>query len=96
MRIVSRKTIREATEKHNEWGAFLKAWCKVTKHADWENFTDVRNSWESSDTVGRFVVFNISHNRRRLIATIKYKWRMVYIRCILSHAEYDQKEWQKG
>ena len=45
--------------------------------------------------VGKFVVFDISHNRCRLIATIKYAWRMVYIRQILSHAEYDEKEWQK-
>lgn len=43
--------------------------------------------------VGRFVVFDISHNKCRLIATIKYKWRMVYIRYILSHADYDEKEW---
>jgi len=34
-------------------------------------------------------------NRCRLIATIKYTWRMVYIRRILSHADYDEKEWQK-
>jgi len=30
-----------------------------------------------------------------LIATIKYEWKMVYIRRILSHAEYDRKEWQE-
>jgi|SRR5215472_6530589 len=29
-------------------------------------------------------------------ATIKYRWRMVYVRRILSHAEYDEKEWQKS
>jgi len=26
---------------------------------------------------------------------LKYRWRMVYVRRILSHAEYDEKEWQK-
>ena len=65
------------------------------QQADWKNFAEVRNSWRNSDVVGRFVVFDISHNRCRLIATIKYRWRMVYIRRILSHAEYDEKEWQK-
>ena len=25
-----------------------------------------------------------------------YKWRTVYIRRILSHAEYDEKDWLKG
>jgi mRNA interferase HigB len=96
MRIVSRKAIREATAEHSEWGASLNAWYKIASDADWKSFADVRNSWKNSDLVERFVVFDISHNRCRLIATIKYRWRMVYIRRILGHAEYDEKEWQKG
>ena len=95
MRIVSRKSIREAAARHAEWSASLNAWYKIAKSADWKSFADVRNSWKNSDVVGQFVVFDISHNRCRLIATIKYKWRMVYIRRILSHAEYDEKGWQK-
>ncbi len=96
MRVVSRKAIKEATAEHGEWGASLNAWYKIAKNADWTNFADVRGSWKNSYVVGRFVVFDISHNRCRLIATIKYKWRMVYIRRILSHTEYDEKGWQKG
>src|ERR1700690_326478 len=96
MRIVSRKAIREATAKHSEWSASLNAWHQITKGADWKTFADVRKSWRNSDVVGGFVVFDISHNKCRLIATIKYKWRMVYIRYILSHADYDEKEWQKS
>ncbi len=96
MRIISRKAISEASAKHTEWSASLNAWYKITKGADWKNFADVRNSWKNSDTVGRFVVFDISHNKCRLIASIKYEWKVVYIRRILSHAEYDRKEWQKG
>ncbi|HMD86915.1 MAG TPA: type II toxin-antitoxin system HigB family toxin [Terriglobia bacterium] len=94
MRIVSRKAIREATAQHSEWAASLNAWYKVAKNADWKNFAEVRMAWKNSDVVGRYVVFDISHNCCRLIATIKYSWRMVYIRRILSHAEYDGKEWQ--
>ena len=95
MRVVSRKAIREAATNHGEWSASLNAWYKIAKNADWRNFAEVRNSWRNSDVVGPFVVFDISHNRCRLIATIKYRWRMVYIRRILSHADYDEKEWQK-
>ena len=95
VRIVSRKAIRDATAKHAEWGASLNAWYKIVRSADWKNFADVRNTWKNSDVVGRFVVFDISHNKCRLVATIKYKWKMVYIRQILSHAEYDDKEWKK-
>jgi mRNA interferase HigB len=96
VRIVSRKAIREAAATHSEWGASLNAWYKITKNADWKSFADVRNSWRNSDVVGRFVVFDISHNRCRLIATIKYEWKMVYIRQILSHAAYDEQEWNQS
>ncbi|MGA9884742.1 MAG: type II toxin-antitoxin system HigB family toxin [Candidatus Acidiferrales bacterium] len=95
MRIISRKAINDAAAKHREWSASLSAWYKVTKSADWNNFVEVRNSWKRSDVVGRYVVFDISHNRCRLIATIKYKWKMVYVRHVVSHAEYDEKEWQQ-
>jgi mRNA interferase HigB len=96
MRILSRKAIREAASRHSEWGASLNAWYKVAKNANWKNFAEVRSSWRNSDVVGQYVVFDISHNRCRLIATIKYQWGMVYVRRILSHKEYDEKEWQKS
>jgi mRNA interferase HigB len=96
MRIVSRKAIREATSAHPEWSVSLTAWYKITKNADWTRVAEVRNSWRNSDVVGPFVVFDIANNRRGLIAIIKYKWRMVYIGRILSHAEYDEKEWQRN
>ena len=50
---------------------------------------EIRVSWE------RLWSFDIRHNKCRLIATIKYKWKMVYIRHILSHADCNQKDWQE-
>lgn len=96
MRIVSRKALRDAALTHPEWNASLTAWYKIAKNADWKSFADVRNSWRNSDVVGDFVVFDISHNRCRLIATIKYRWSMIYVRRILSHAQYDREEWTKS
>lgn len=95
MRIISRKAVREASARHSEWAASLNAWYKIAKTANWENFEQVRNSWKNSDRVGKFVVFDISHNRCRLIATIKYKWKMVYIRRVVSRIDYDRKEWEQ-
>ena len=95
VRVISRKMIRESSKRHPEWATSLNTWFKLAKNADWKHFADVRNSWKNSDVVGRFVVFDVSHNRCRLIATIKYRWKMVYIRHILSHADYDEKGWQK-
>jgi mRNA interferase HigB len=94
MRIVSRKALREAAARHGEGRASLNSWYKIANGADWNNFAEVRNCWRNSDVVGRFVVFDIGNNKCRLIATIKYKWKIVYVRHILTHAEYDQQEWR--
>jgi mRNA interferase HigB len=94
MRVVSRQAILEAITAHPEWRASLNSWYKLAKHADWRNFSDVRNTWRNSDAVGKFVVFDTANNKCRLIAAIKYRWRMVYIRAILAHVEYDEGKWK--
>ena len=43
----------------------------------------------SADQVGKLTVFNIGGNRVRSVAAIHYNCRRVYIRAVLTHAEYD-------
>jgi mRNA interferase HigB len=94
LRVVSRKKIREAIEGHAEWEASLDAWYKVAKAADWRHFPDVRQTWKSSDLVGTCVVFNISHNRCRLITLINFRSHKVFILHILGHVEYEKGRWK--
>jgi mRNA interferase HigB len=95
VRVLSRSAIREAGKRHGEWRASLEAWYKVAKSADWKSFEDVRQTWSNVDKVGQYVIFDIAHNRCRLVTAIKYRWAMVYIRAIHSHAEYDRKDWEE-
>ena len=39
-------------------------------------------------------MFNIKGNTYRLIAWIDYRSQKVFIRHILTHAEYDKEEWK--
>jgi mRNA interferase HigB len=94
VRVLSRKKIRFASKEHPEWETSLLAWCKVAKSADWAHFLDVKQSWKNSGNVGTCVVFDISHNRCRLVAWINYKGKKVFIRYVLSHADYDKEKWK--
>jgi mRNA interferase HigB len=94
VRVISRKKIRDASKEHPEWEASLLAWYKVAKNADWAHFLDVKQSWKNSDKVGACVVFDISHNKCRLVAWINYKGKKVFIRFVLSHADYDKEKWK--
>jgi len=93
--IISPKKIREAVAEHSEWEASLNSWRKITKLADWKNFPDVKRSWRNVDLVGSCIVFDVQHNRCRLIARIFYEAHRVYILHIIGHAEYMTNRWKR-
>jgi mRNA interferase HigB len=48
-----------------------------------------------ADQVGKLTVFNIGGNKYRLIAAILFNRGKVYVRHLLTHAEYDQGKWKE-
>lgn len=49
---------------------------------------------EVLDVTLQVVVFNIGGNKYRLIAIIR--WDKVYVRHVLTHAEYNRDRWKAG
>jgi mRNA interferase HigB len=93
--VISYKRIREFLESHPEHAQCepaLYAWYKNAVESPWTNFGRVRETYGGADMVGKYVVFNISGNKIRLVAEIKFhlKPRLIYIRRVLTHAEYDE------
>ena len=46
-------------------------------------------------SVEKWTVFNIKGNQYRLVTEIHYRFRRIYIRHGLSHAQYDQEKWKQ-
>ncbi|MFZ0537849.1 MAG: type II toxin-antitoxin system HigB family toxin, partial [Candidatus Sulfotelmatobacter sp.] len=65
------------------------------KKAEWKKLMDVRKTFSSADAVGKRTVFNIKGNEYRLIAEINYPFGRIYIRHVLTHAEYDRGGWKR-
>jgi mRNA interferase HigB len=95
MHLISRKLLRESWVGDRELERPLRAWIKVVEGAKWQRFSDVRATIRHADQVGRFTVFNILGNRFRLICVIHYNRGKVYVRQLLSHAEYDRGDWNR-
>ena len=91
MRIITKKRIDEYSKLHADVKTALEDWHNKTKNADWDSFSDARKTFNSVDSVGngRFV-FDIKGNSYRLVALIKFTLKLVYIRFIGTHAEYDK------
>ena len=94
MRIISKTAVTEFSKTHKDAVESLLHWHGVTKRAAWKQLVDVRADFPHADAVDIFTVFNISGNKYRLVSAIKYRWRIVYIRHILTHTEYDEGKWK--
>ncbi|MBK6799446.1 MAG: type II toxin-antitoxin system HigB family toxin [Acidobacteria bacterium] len=90
MRIISRKALRDFWEEYPFARRSLEDWYRITKNANWESPAETRRDFPNADLVGSCTIFNIGGNKYRLITKILYQWRMVYIRYVMTHAEYDK------
>ena len=66
------------------------AWYRHALKADWGSPIEVKVSFRSASILrdGR-VVFNLAGNKYRLVVWINYPYRVVYVRFIGTHAQYD-------
>jgi mRNA interferase HigB len=68
----------------------LMAWFRQVKQADWSKSADVKRDVRSASILkdGR-AVFNIAGNKYRVVVWINYPYRVVYIRFIGTHRQYN-------
>ncbi|MEN8255804.1 MAG: type II toxin-antitoxin system HigB family toxin [Verrucomicrobiota bacterium] len=91
MRVHNLKTLREFWERHTDAKGALQTWYKMVCKEEWGCFNDVRKRFGTADVIpGNRAVFNIKGNKYRLVLKINYDWKIVYIRFIGSHVEYDK------
>lgn len=66
------------------------AWHRAVCRADWATPADVKADFRNASILkdGR-VVFNLGGNKYRLVVWINYPYRVVYVRFIGTHAQYD-------
>jgi mRNA interferase HigB len=94
LHVISRRKLLDAAEMHSDLGEALDAWYRIAKKAEWRNLMDVRRVYPSADAVGRFTVFNIKGNAYRLITEINYQTGRIFLRHVLTHAEYSRGGWK--
>jgi mRNA interferase HigB len=100
MRIIKTSTLRAFWQVNRDAEASLRTWVGQTKAARWRNLPELRKTFASADQVivasGRpVVVFNIAHNRYRLVAAVHFSRWIVYTLMILTHREYDRAVWKE-
>lgn len=91
MHIISIKRLRDYFAIETSATTALRDWFKITKKADWNNFADIKNTFNSVDNVGNDrYVFNVKGNNYRIVAIVLFNVKRVYIRWVGSHKDYDR------
>ena len=92
MRILALRTLRQHWQRPGRGDSQqpLRAWHKLVEQADWAGPAAVKTQIGSASVIaGNRVVFNVAGNKYRLVVKINYPYRVVYVRFIGTHAEYD-------
>jgi mRNA interferase HigB len=93
VKIISRRKLRDFwTRKDCEDSKQpLLSWFKEVEKAEWKTPADVKDLYGSADFVGEGrIVFNIGGKKYRLVAWVKYSIKLVLIKWVGTHAEYDK------
>lgn len=90
MNVIAVRTLREFWKSHPDAAGPLQAWYAEAKTADWAKPQDIKDRFPSADFVEDRVVFNIKGNTYRLIVAVYFPGRIMFIKFIGTHAEYDK------
>jgi len=93
MHIISLKMLREFWQKHPEAEEVLREWHTIVEHAEFKNFNQIREFFNSADYAQPYTIFNVGGNNYRLVTVIRYKFKKVYVQKVMTHREYDN--WNK-
>lgn len=95
MRVISKSAWRDAVAADPSVSGPIAEWYKVAAHATWRNLAETRKTYPHADTVGPYTVFNIKGNSYRLIVKIEYRWQIIFVKALLTHAEYNKGKWKR-
>jgi mRNA interferase HigB len=93
MRVIALSSLKEFWEENpanaDAAGSVL-AWYRHALSADWASPADIKREFAHASILkdGR-AVFNIAGNKYRLVVWINYSYRVIYIRFIGTHGQYD-------
>ena len=91
MNIISKRGLVQFYEKHPQAKTPLEVWHQDAKKAEWKTPDDIKKVYSGASFLeDNRVVFNIKGNDYRLIVHIDYLRKIVRVKFIGTHSEYDK------
>jgi len=93
MRVISKKSLENFYEnpRYSDSKNVLKAWHKEVLELNWNNLNEIRLMYRNTSIIGdEGVVFNIAGDKYRIIVKINYYAKIVFIKFVGTHKQYDK------
>lgn len=91
MRIVGRQILHDFQRRHADARSSVDAWVAEVEEAEWDSPNDIKAKFASASFLANNrVVFNLKGNRYRLDVKVTYNTKVVLIKRVGTHAEYDK------
>jgi len=95
MNLLGKKLLHDFKEKHADARSQIESWEADVENVQWSTPHELKSRYPKARLIGnQQVVFNILRNRYRLWVQVNYKNRIVLIKKIGTHKEYDN--WEIG
>ena len=96
MRVINPERLIESLKRHSDAKQQLEAWYDRVRNEDWGTPAKLKKLHGRASIVGKNrAVFRIKGNRYRLVVEIDYNRKLVDIRFIGSHSDYDRIDVQE-
>lgn len=94
MHVITIRRLKEFWEAHADAEEPLRRWYKIAEKAHWQSLADTRQDFPHADLAGVCTIFNVKGNAYRLISKIYYPSKVLLVRFVLTHADYDKGRWK--
>ena len=89
MHVIALKTLKLFWARYPQAEGPLRAWYAIASKASWTQPADIKAQFRAADFLAHNrVIFDIGGNKYRLVVTVAYRYKRVYVRFIGTHDEY--------
>lgn len=90
MKVIGRETIEKFKLGHADSRDPLQSWLNEAKAAEWKTPHNIKERYRSASIIGsKNVVFDIKGGNYRMWTLVDYQHRLVIVKAIGTHREYD-------
>ena len=91
MKVVGKQILDDFKRRHADARAQVDAWLAEVEDTEWESPNDIKARFTAASFLpNNRVVFNLKGNSYRLDVKVTYKTKVVLVKRIGTHAEYDK------